>query len=659
MAYTLIKRYYSLFIVFLVGFFLACISYFTLFRMELNRIKADFEKDSLERVEAIENTLGDNVLALKSLRNLYYISESVERKDFIQFTSTFIHELPGVEAIEWVPKVTYEELEGYITGAVNEGYKEFRVVELNEEKKLVPVKRRELYFPIYYIVPLDESEKLLGYDLASIPAYLDALIKAGEEGRLTSTVRIELKMEDSDCPGFLLILPIYELEFKSSFSFERFERLKGFVLEVLCLKEIVDSSLSQLKPAGIDILVLDRFAPEDLQQLHIHTSRTRRSQDRVTIENVNSRLGELHMKFELNVGGRGWEIYMLPSSRYIEERRSILPLLSTLFVTLLTLFLMHYIYREKRETERVSALVEKRTRELTESKASLDLAIDGAELGLWDWNVKSGKIFINEYWARMLEYTLEEVGGHIDNWRSLLHPDDSERVNFELNCYLKGECSQYKIQYRLKSGSGGWKWILDSGKIVERDNQGGALRLIGIHMDITESKEHTERLERLTVTDSLTGLSNRMKLHSELDREIERAKRYRLPLSLIMFDIDHFKSINDNFGHDIGDAVLVSLSRLAQSVVRKVDLLARWGGEEFMVLVPNTALNDAVLLAEKLRETFEEQYFERPSQVTASFGVSQFSAADDFDSFTKRVDEALYEAKRGGRNRVVAIPGRS
>jgi len=170
--------------------------------------------------------------------------------------------------------------------------------------------------------------------------------------------------------------------------------------------------------------------------------------------------------------------------------------------------------------------------------------------------------------------------------------------------------------------------------------------------DITKMKNLEDELKRLSITDKLTGIYNRVKFSESLTDEISRCKRYNGNLSLIMFDIDHFKKINDSFGHNIGDEVLKKLSKLVQNCIRDTDLFFRWGGEEFMILLPQTNLKDAIILCERIRVDIESEYFEGPNTVTCSFGVTQYNENDSEDSFTKRVDNALYDSKHDGRNRV-------
>jgi len=153
------------------------------------------------------------------------------------------------------------------------------------------------------------------------------------------------------------------------------------------------------------------------------------------------------------------------------------------------------------------------------------------------------------------------------------------------------------------------------------------------------------------VTDELTGLKNRRFINERMSVEFARARRYHRPVSYILFDIDFFKQVNDNYGHLVGDDVLKKLSNIIKSKIREDDLFARWGGEEF-VLVLNTSIEQALTIANNLRSFIEKSDFEVAGKITCSFGMTQFKKNDTLDMMILRADSALYEAKARGRNRV-------
>lgn len=157
---------------------------------------------------------------------------------------------------------------------------------------------------------------------------------------------------------------------------------------------------------------------------------------------------------------------------------------------------------------------------------------------------------------------------------------------------------------------------------------------------------------RLAYTDGLTGIANRLYFNEVAHNAVARRQRHPGPLCLIILDIDHFKKINDAFGHDVGDNVLREFSSRIQEAIRNIDIFARWGGEEFVILLPDDGPEAAALLAEKLRLLVESKPFTGAGRVTSSFGVAGLLPDEEFDDLCKRADQALYESKHQGRNRI-------
>jgi diguanylate cyclase (GGDEF)-like protein len=172
--------------------------------------------------------------------------------------------------------------------------------------------------------------------------------------------------------------------------------------------------------------------------------------------------------------------------------------------------------------------------------------------------------------------------------------------------------------------------------------------------DITQLKEKSNLLEYQATHDQLTGLYNRQKFNDILTKEIKRERRYQNSLSIIIFDIDNFKHFNDTYGHDVGDEVLKAIASILQQSVREHDTVVRWGGEEFIVLLPQTQLDGAKNVAEKIRMAIEKHEDEKiPAPITASFGVTSLEEKDTDISFIKKADKALYQAKNNGKNQVI------
>jgi diguanylate cyclase (GGDEF)-like protein len=184
-----------------------------------------------------------------------------------------------------------------------------------------------------------------------------------------------------------------------------------------------------------------------------------------------------------------------------------------------------------------------------------------------------------------------------------------------------------------------------------------------LSLETTRDVRHMSVLEQESITDPLMGIYNRRYLERRLTTEVARASRYGMPLSVLLLDIDHFKPINDSYGHQVGDVVLAELAQLIVNTVRTTDIVTRYGGEEIMVMAPSTPLKTAANLAERLRKIIAHRPFDVPAKlnrklkalhITASVGVACFGLnANDFQSLIQSADEALYRAKKKGRNCVI------
>lgn len=204
------------------------------------------------------------------------------------------------------------------------------------------------------------------------------------------------------------------------------------------------------------------------------------------------------------------------------------------------------------------------------------------------------------------------------------------------------------------------KIVIDAFAYLERQRAELLAAEIGVRIRAEEAAAQANaalqaanaRLSQLATTDPLTGLWNRRHLEEMLAAEVAKSRRYQTPLALLILDLDHFKSINDRHGHAAGDSVLKEATRLFKHELRETDLLARWGGEEFVVLVPHCSAAGAVALAEKLRLVVASHVFAEVGSVTISVGASELKSEESIDDWFRRVDGALYEAKSGGRNTV-------
>jgi len=253
---------------------------------------------------------------------------------------------------------------------------------------------------------------------------------------------------------------------------------------------------------------------------------------------------------------------------------------------------------------------------------------------------------VNEAYCKVIGFSKDEI---IGNSHSMMKHPEMKKEFFKMmwkdiksNKIWNGE-----IKNLTKNGKSVCFYV-NIEPIFKNDKKIG-------YRSVSENITDKKKIEKLSITDQLTQLYNRHKLEESFMIEISRVKRYKDSLSMILLDIDHFKSVNDKYGHDIGDETLKSISQILTKSVRITDIVGRWGGEEFILIVPNTNLEQTKLLAEKIRKVVEVYSFKEIGHITVSLGISTFFIDDTKESLVKRADEALYRAKKNGRNRVEVI----
>ena len=293
-----------------------------------------------------------------------------------------------------------------------------------------------------------------------------------------------------------------------------------------------------------------------------------------------------------------------------------------------------------------------------EREQRLLMALQGASLGIWDWDIGSGRMSFSPLWAAMLGRRLEDVAQDVSTWEALVHPEDWSAIQATLAPHLRGETESYTAEYRMRHSEGHWVWVQDAGRVLERDEEGKALRAVGLHQDISSRKAMEESLLQLATSDPLTGLWNRRYFTEMANGELGRVRRHGSNAGFLLLDLDHFKRVNDTWGHAAGDEVLRHFAGLVSGHLREVDVFARLGGEEFGVLLP--CIDDAagaLRAAERLRDLIASNpaiVCNAPLPFSVSIGVAMLDTEDSgFDMLFTRADEALYEAKRSGRNRAV------
>ncbi|MDX2022520.1 MAG: diguanylate cyclase [Deltaproteobacteria bacterium] len=319
--------------------------------------------------------------------------------------------------------------------------------------------------------------------------------------------------------------------------------------------------------------------------------------------------------------------------------------------------------------EDLAALVEEqiqdvRTRRLLaqvqEQEARFRMLASLSPVGIFETDAEGRCVYTNKRWQDMTGLRAEAALG--EGWATAIFSDDREAAFAEWKAAAQTGC--YQSVFRFQRPDGSLCWVSARAAAI-RNEDGAIIGWVGTDEDITTHRLAEEQLRASeamfrdqATTDTLTGLANGRKLRDQLEHELARSRRHHNPVSFALLDIDRFKSVNDGYGHDAGDAALIHVAKLMKARLRATDLPARIGGDELCVLLPDTTKDQAVLVVEQLRVLIEASTVALPTggtfRITVSAGVAQFDyvSNDDATRLMKRADEALYRAKAAGRNGV-------
>jgi diguanylate cyclase (GGDEF)-like protein/PAS domain S-box-containing protein len=312
------------------------------------------------------------------------------------------------------------------------------------------------------------------------------------------------------------------------------------------------------------------------------------------------------------------------------------------------------LYAYQRRQRKFEQLDAEATAALRLSTERLQLATEASGVGVWDYDFLTSQLIWDD--SMYAIYGLNRsAGSSYDIWNRSVLPEDRPIADAALKATLE-QGVPYTPQFRIRRSDGAIRYIQARARI-HFDTAGKPLRMVGTNEDVTEQKNLQEQLELQAHHDYLTGLPNRRHFMEQGELALAGAKRYGHALSLCMLDIDHFKHINDTYGHKAGDIVLQKLGHILRETLRTVDITGRMGGEEFAILMPETDFREAAEIAERLRETVSRSDVISeaglPLHFSVSIGVAAMREKDvNMDMLINLADQALYLAKNSGRNKV-------
>jgi len=290
---------------------------------------------------------------------------------------------------------------------------------------------------------------------------------------------------------------------------------------------------------------------------------------------------------------------------------------------------------------------------LLASRERYRLAIEGSRFGVWDWEINTDNMQYSHLWATLLGLDFENFSHHKKEWFDRIHPEDLDAVMNEFDAHFNKKSNLFCSEHRIKNSAGVWVWVKMKG-VAAFGIDGRPTRIVGTMEDITEKKRTVEELTREASYDYLTGIYNRRYFMKGLASAVRTAKRYKYPLAFVIFDVDKFKDINDFYGHQAGDLVLMKIGSILQEEIREDDVAGRYGGDEFCLYFPLTDEKDAYKTVERITRKIKKSSFTGTGgsfKVTVSCGLASLKADDlDHKYLFSSADHMLYLAKDMGRD---------
>ena len=607
---------------------------------ERQQIYFDFR--AREAVGRIKSRMATYQQVLRGTAGFFDVHELVSREDFRKYAErqALDQYLPGTQGIGFAQAISPDSLASYIDAVRAEGFPSFSVQ---------PAGERDLYSSIVYLEPFSgRNLRAFGFDMYAEPVRRAAMQRSADTGEMALSGAVRLVQESGvqEQSGFLIYQAIYARDKPAVTVQERRAHLRGWVYAPFRMTDFLRGLLGeQERDLVIDIFDGEQMLPAALA----HSGSAGRQDIRPGFESVR----------QLRMMGRAWTIRIQASTSLLERVDSRLPVAIAIAGVLLSGLLAGLVFLLVSGRSRAEAAARAMTEDLSLERARLSAILEGTRVGTWEWNVQTGETVLNEEWARIVGCRLEELGPvSIVTWASFTHPDDLQKSDKLLKEHFAGETPFYECEARMRHKDGHWIWVLDRGKVGKWDEAGKPLIMYGTHQDITRGKLELETYHHGAHHDVLTDLPNRVLLTDRISQALALAKREKTQVALLFMDLDGFKSVNDNHGHDAGDVVLQHVARLLLHSMRASDTLARVGGDEFVALLQDIgdeqeALKMANLFISKVRHPIALPNGSE-AQISMSVGIAIYPQHGvNGEVLSEHADQAMYQVKRGSKNAAV------
>jgi len=492
---------------------------------ERERFLSNFESHSNHLDYALQTNFSSHIEVLYSVESLYYSSSEVTRQEFQTFVGRYLSRHPGIQALEWIPRVPANERASFEEAANLDGYPEFQITERQTQGKMIPVAKRNEYFPVYYVEPYEGNEIALGFDLASNPTRLEGLNQARDTGEATATARITLVQETSQQYGILIYVPIYSNGTNPSTIEERQQNLQGFALGVFRIGDVVNTSMDTGLYKNLEVELYDETAPVGEQLLYASQPNAEHNEYLLSDsqrEKENPNQVEQIASFDL--AGRQWSLRITPTSDYLATSHTWYPWAALLVGLIFTSLIGYSLLVRMKNTLNMEKLagelsvsnlelreevdrrreVEKTLRKSEERYRNL---FDNAHDLIQSVSSDGRFLYVNNAWRQVLGYSEEEIRNL--NLLDIIHPDSKNHCMELFKKVMSGEAvSNVQAVFVTKDGT---PISLDCNAHPSFEG-GNLVATQGIFRDVTQRKQaeearlKTEKNFRRSLDDSPMGI---------------------------------------------------------------------------------------------------------------------------------------------------------
>lgn len=598
------------------------------------------------RAEAAKNLLRSRMQAheqvLRGGAALFAASDSVSRAEWKAYVEALELErsLPGIQGTGFAVQVPAGTLGAHLDEVRAEGFPDYAIH---------PPGERDPYTSIIYLEPFaDRNLRAFGYDMFAEPVRREAMERARDTGLPAVSGKVTLVQEFGPevQPGFLIYLPIYARGTTPATIEGRRTALAGFVYSPFRARDIMLSIFADsLRDA--DVALFDGSPSADAL-LFASAADTRGA--RFTVEHP------------MELGGRTWVTRFSSTSAFERDNASAEPGLILFGGTTLSLMLFALMNTNAHHRRRMQAAASR----LAQSRDEFRTLVENVPGVVFRCQVAApwAVIHISRDIEILTGAPPEEFTTRQVSFGDFIVPEDFAPIEAAIEQAVQRRTS-YEVEYRMQNRNGETHWVSERGHVF-LGREGQPLWLDGVIIDVTERKQAEEAIRNLAFIDTLTHLPNRRFLLDRLRQGLANSRRHGHHGALLFIDLDHFKAVNDTYGHEAGDRLLWEVAQRLRQSVREGDTVARLGGDEFVVMLEELgdqateAREKGVAIAEKILAALNQPFeFEGTQhQNTPSIGVTSFSGEDErAEDLLRRADEAMYRAKAAGRNRLVAIDG--